>query len=193
MIPAFRSRPFLATVAFTAFVAFVACSKTDTPAPPKVPQASGSTKMVADAVQKLVRTADPGTAEDIKAAKQAGARDTVTVTGRIYEIVPGKAAFRIMDLSVAYCGEKKKENCPTPWDYCCESATTRNASSVLVEARGADGAPIATDALPDMRLLDVVKVTGKLVADEHGNHTVVATGLFRGARPNLPADLDWPK
>jgi nitrogen fixation protein len=31
------------------------------------------------------------------------------------------------------------------------------------------------------------------VVDEHGNHTVLATGWYREQRPNLPADTRWPE
>lgn len=161
---------------------------------PGEPPLTYSTVDAAPAVQKVVLKADPGAAEHVKAAKAAGARDKVIVTGRIADVVGGFAAFRIMDVAIPYCGEKNPEDhCKTPWDYCCESSTTRSENSLLVEVRGADGKPLQTPALPDLRLLDVVKVTGKLAVDEHKNQVLLADGIFRAARPEVPADLDWPK
>jgi len=143
---------------------------------------------------KLVLATPPGAALSVVDAKQKGARPEVVVTGRIADVVKGRFAFTIMDLAVPYCGETNKEDhCKTPWDYCCESKERIAANSLFVEARGADGKPIATPALPDLRLLDKVAVKGAIEADAHGNLVLVATGVFRADRPTVPADLKWPQ
>lgn len=146
------------------------------------------------AMMKFVLAKDPGDAEGVKAAKTAGAVERVVVLGRIgRRIEKGFAMFTLVDTALPYCGEKNKEdNCPTPWDYCCDEDKIP-ANSLLVEVRGADGKPIATPALPGMRLLDVVKVTGKLVTDEHGNLSMIADGLFRVQRPKVRDGLLWPQ
>jgi hypothetical protein len=145
-------------------------------------------------VQRFVLNADPGAALSVKAAKAAGAGDKVIVEGRIADVVKGFAAFQVMDTSLPYCGETNPEDhCKTPWDYCCESAPTRKANSLHVEIRGDGGRPLATPALPGVRLLDLVKVTGKLQVDEHGNQVLLADGVFRAARPEVPNDLEWPQ
>ncbi|HEX6813146.1 MAG TPA: hypothetical protein VF384_16100, partial [Planctomycetota bacterium] len=59
--------------------------------------------------------------------------------------------------------------------------------------RGADGRPIATPALPDLRLLDALKVTGKIVKDDHGNLVLLGDGLFRTDRPKVRDGLEWPQ
>ena len=146
------------------------------------------------AMMKYVLAKDPGDAEGVKAAKTAGVVERVTVLGRIgRRIEKGFAMFTLVDTELPYCGEKNKEDkCTTPWDYCCEEDKIP-AYSLLVEVRGADGKPIATPALPDMRLLDLVKVTGKLVTDEHGNLSLLADGLFRVQRPKVRDGLLWPQ
>lgn len=143
-------------------------------------------------VAARVLSADPGAATTVLNAKQDGPQDRVVVHGRIANIVKGYAAFTLMDTSLAYCGEKHAENCKTPWDYCCEKPETRTANALAVELRDADGKPLATPVLPDLRLLDTVKVVGKLTKDEHGNFTLTAEGMFRTARPTLPEGLRWP-
>lgn len=141
---------------------------------------------------KLALAARPAGAVSVQEARQAGVADSRTVTGRIANVVPGFAVFTLMDSSLPYCGEKNKEDgCKTPWDYCCESAETRTANSLLVEVRDAKGKPLA-GSLGDLRLLDAVTVIGKLTKDEHGNHVLLATGWHRDARPELPGDLRWP-
>jgi hypothetical protein len=154
-----------------------ACNNKDQPAP-----------------SKLALPADPGAAMSVKDAKAAGAKDHAVVQGRIAKMVQGRAAFTLMDLSLPYCGEGNAEDkCKTPWDYCCESEPTRHANSLLVEARSADGKPLPVQALPDLRLVDAVKVQGRLEVDEHGNPILVATGLFRTERPKLPDYVKWPQ
>lgn len=163
------------------------CGGSSNTSAPAVPPAS-------PAVAKFVLGADPGTAVGVDAARQAGASDAVTVQGRIANIVKGYAVFTLMDTSLPYCGETNKEDhCPTPWDYCCETAKTRTDHSMVVELRSADGKPLSTPALPDLRLLDTVKVTGKLSQDAAGNYVLAATGVFRTQRPELPDTVRWPQ
>lgn len=147
------------------------------------------------ALAKFVLAKDPGEAMAVKAAKAKGAAERVVVSGRIgVRHEPGLALFTLVDIELPYCGEKNKEdNCKKPWDYCCESKDTIIANSLLVEVRGADGKPIATPSLPDLRLLDAVKVTGKIVTDDHGNLVLLADGLFRTERPKVRDGLDWPQ
>lgn len=166
-------------------VLLAACgsSGTDPVPPPASPEA-----------RQRVLAADPGTALGVVEAKSGGAAERVVVTGRIASVVKGYAAFTLMDLKLPYCGEVVKEDtCKTPWDYCCEKPATRTSHALSVELRDAAGKPIATPSLPDLRLLDLVKVTGKLSKDEHGNFALAADGVFRVARPELPDDLRWPQ
>ncbi|MBK8098814.1 MAG: hypothetical protein IPK26_17005 [Planctomycetes bacterium] len=146
------------------------------------------------ALQAMVLPSAPAGAIDVRAALAAAVDAPMTVRGRVAAITKGQALVQLMDLSVPYCGEKSAEDgCKTPWDYCCETPETLRANRMVVEFRGADGKPIATPSLPDIQLLDAITVQGRLLVDEHGNRTLVGTGLFRSARPELPADLNWPQ
>jgi len=156
-------------------------------------------KMPPEAANNLARfrtAAEPAGAVDVAAAraqsKQGGSK--VVVVGRIANIVQGFAVFTLMDRSLPYCGEKNKDDtCSTPWDYCCEPKETRTAHSMVVELRDAAGKPIATPSLPDLRLLDLVVVSGALQQDEHGNPVLVAAQVFRRERPTLPDNVRWPQ
>lgn len=142
----------------------------------------------------MLLASEPAGALGIAASKQKGPADRVVVTGRVANLVPGAAVMTLMDLAIPYCGETNKEDhCKTPWDYCCESPDTRTANALLVEVRGADGQPVATPSLGDIRLLDHVTAVGRLVHDDHGNSVLLATGWYRKARPELPNDLHWPQ
>lgn len=147
---------------------------------------------VAPEFARLELPAKPPGAVGVADAKQAGPAESCAVTGRIASIVRGRAVFTLMDTSLPYCGEKNKaDRCKTPWDYCCESASTRTAHSLVVEVRDARDQP-SVGSLGDLRLLDVVTVTGRLARDEHGNSVLIANGWHRDARPELPGDLRWP-
>jgi hypothetical protein len=139
-------------------------------------------------------TADPANARSVADLRaQADASGEVVVYGRVSSIVPGLAAFTLTDTKLDYCGSgsDSMENCPTPWDYCCIPGEERAQATLYVEARNAQGTPLA-DPLADLRLLDLVAAKGKLEKDAQGNHTVVASGWFRRERPKLPEGLEWP-
>jgi hypothetical protein len=179
------SNRYLTLTLLALFTLTTACSKPDN-GPAEVPASAEA--------QKLALTADPGAALAVAKVKADGPKDEVTVEGRLYKITKGYAAMRIMDLTMDYCGEiNKEENCPTPWDYCCNTKGDIAAGSLLVEARNADGKPLKTPALPNLRLLDKVKVTGKLIKDDHGNLVLLASGMFRSDRPTVPDFVKWPE
>lgn len=172
--------------AFALLLAVAACGP-DAPPPPAVGAAAPETA-------RFVLAADPGEAFAVTAAKAKGPAPTAVVQGRIAAIVKGFAVFTLMDKVLPYCGETDAEDdCKTPWDYCCEPVKTRTEHAMVVELRGADGKPIATPSLPDLRLLDDVKVQGELTKDADGNFVFVARGVFRVNRPTLPEGLKWPQ
>lgn len=175
------------SVSFSLLLGLAACGGAGPAAPSHTPPAG-------DPLQKFVLTADPGEAVDVMAQKQKGPADQVVVRGRIAAVTKGLAMFQIMDLSLPYCGENDPSHkCDTPWDWCCEKKETRTANLMVVELHGADGQPITAAKLPDLQLLDAVKVKGKLTKDEAGNFVLAATGVFRTQRPKLPDGIKIPE
>ena len=146
------------------------------------------------AAARLALTADPGAATGVVATKAKGPQEHIVVEGRVHEITKGFAILKLMDTALDYCGQiDKSDNCPTPWDYCCDTKDDRIANSLLIEFRGDDGQPLTTPSLPNTRLCDLVKVTGKLTKDEFGNLVVVADGIYQVERPELPDYIKWPQ
>ena len=149
---------------------------------------------VSAAAQKLALTKDPGASISVKQALEQGASQSpVIVEGRVQDVTHGFALLKLMDTAIPYCGETRTNNCETPWDYCCETPETRHSNSLLVEFRDEDGLPIETDGLPNTRLLDRLKVRGKLTTNEQGNAVLAADGLWRVERPSLPSFVKWPE
>lgn len=162
----------------------------DTPAQPRAADTGGT----ADAAAGFALASDPGDALTVVEAKQAGPSDAVLVVqGRVQDITKGFGIVKLMDTALKYCGEVHAEGCKTPWDYCCDTPEAHRVHELLVEFRGQDGMPVETNGLPRTRLLDLLKVRGKMSKDEHGNLVFVADGLWQVERPTLPDGLNWPQ
>ncbi|MDX1929272.1 MAG: hypothetical protein SFV81_22280 [Pirellulaceae bacterium] len=107
--------------------------------------------------------------------------DTVTLVGLIGgssdPFVDGMAAFTIVDAKVPYCAPS--EGCPTPWDYCCETAAVKeNIATVTIVDEA--GKPVMSDAKKLLNVKELAKITvqGKAKRDPQGNLAVYATKLF---------------
>ncbi len=98
---------------------------------------------------------------DAKATVQAG--DTVTLRGRIGgrrdPISAAQGTLVLVDPSLPSCADTPGDNCPTPWDYCCEPRDILQARSATVQLVDAQGAPVA---IPEglLKPLDEVVVQG---------------------------------
>lgn len=134
--------------------------------------------------RKYLLDAEPEGALDIIAARQQTAGDEeVTVIGRIGGRVDpwieGRAAFSLVDRSLAACTDIPGDQCPTPWDYCCVTDKLPG-STALVKFVDDQGQLIATDArqLLGLKELQTVIVQGTAQRDEAGNLTIEASSLF---------------
>ena len=142
--------------------------------------------------------AEPAGAVPVVEAKKAAPKDSAVVVGRVREIAPGLASFTLVDASLDYCGETDRKEggkemaCDEPWDYCCHPADEMAKYIVAVTVKDAKGDPVAA-RLPELRNLDLVVVTGRLVKDKAGNVEVEALGWYRKERPNLPAGTKFPQ
>ena len=142
----------------------------------------------------LTLASDPGAAVSVVEAKAGGPKKNVIVEGRVYDLTKDWAIMKVMEVSMDYCGqENKEEKCPTPWDYCCDTPDDIKANSLLVMAVDSKGETLEVPAMPGMRLIDKVKITGELTKDEHGNFALIANGIFRVERPKLPEYVLWPE
>ncbi len=113
---------------------------------------------------------------------QAKDGDEVMVIGRIGgELMPwveGLAMFNLVDSSLVPCNEIPGDDCPFPWDYCCDPNVA--ASRTLVEIVDKNGSTVAEDArrLLGVTELQTIVVKGTARKDGDGNVTLIATGIF---------------
>jgi len=128
--------------------------------------------------------AEPDGGQNVIAARETSKdRGDVVVIGRIggseTPFVDGLAAFEIVDPSLKACSDIPGDECPKPWDYCCE-LDKLSMSKVLVKVVDQEGKVLMSDArkLWNLKELQTVVVTGKAQRDEAGNLTVLASGVF---------------
>lgn len=148
----------------------------------------------AAAASRFALGKDPGAALSVDEARKGAPKDGVVVVGRVRDLTPGFAAFTLVDVSLDYCGGGKDtmDGCPTPWDYCCIPAEDVAAKTIPVAVKE-KGDVAAAPALPELRRLDLVAVTGRLVKDEKGDVSLEATGWFRRERPVFGDHVKFPE
>lgn len=135
-------------------------------------------------VTAYILDAEPAGAKDvITVREEAESDDEVVIVGRIGGSkdpwVEGRAAFSIVDTSLLACSDRAGDDCPAPWDYCCETDKLPD-SIALVKFVDSDGRLLAASAreLFTLRELQTVVVHGRAQRDDSGNLTVLADGLF---------------
>jgi hypothetical protein len=134
---------------------------------------------------KYLLSSEPEGAQHIIAARKSTKdKDDVVLIGRIggskTPWVKDMAAFTIVDSSLKSCADRPDDNCPAPWDYCCETNTTLADSSVVVHVVDGSGNIVKQDAskLLNVKELATVVVRGKAKRDANGNFTILATGVY---------------
>jgi len=137
----------------------------------------------AEASQYLLseRPADAKEVADV--VKTASDNDEVTIVGRIggsvNPWVDEVAAFDIVDPSLTPCSEREGDNCPTPWDYCCDLNELK-ASTAMIKVVDASGQPVEKDArkLFGVKELQTVVAHGKVQKNEDGRFVVLADRIY---------------
>ena len=96
----------------------------------------------------LIATTRPSaTPQDVVAAKKS-AKDgqQVVVRGRIGAqkdpLAANRAIMTIADTSLPTCDKTPMDQCPTPWDSCCQPQEDLTARSATVQVVGGDGRPL---------------------------------------------------
>jgi len=127
----------------------------------------------------LVLPSEPAGARPVREVV-AGAKsgDEVVLAGRVGREGSDRAWFSLVDPGQKSCTELD-DDCPTPWDFCCTPADEMARVAANVEFR--DGGALYPGSVIGVHGIDhlaEVVVTGRAEKDDHGNLTVVATGIF---------------
>lgn len=98
---------------------------------------------------QLLETKPSGALPVKEAREQLKPGDDAMVSGQIggteEPFLQGYAGFVVADPSIAFCNETKDDQCPTPWDACCEDPDKLKASRASVQFVDAEGHPLAGD------------------------------------------------
>ena len=145
--------------------------------------------------EKYLLASEPADAKSIlQVREESQDGDTVVLVGRIggdvNPWVEGRAAFSLVDLSAKACSDIPGDNCPTPWDYCCETDKLVKGRTLIKVVDDA-GKPLATDArqLLGVKELDTLVVRGKAQKDAAGNLTILVSHVFvRQPKAGLKTD-----
>ena len=119
----------------------------------------------------------------IEVRESAKDEDEVVVIGRIggsqNPWVEGLAAFSIVDSSLRACSDREGDDCPYPWDYCCETDRLPK-SQLLVKIVDNTEELVSADArdLLQVKELQTVVVRGTARRDDAGNLAVLAGGVY---------------
>jgi len=158
---------------------FVGCNQQATT--PDTPTGTSSAPAV-DGSKYLLASEPDGVQDVIQVREAAQDQEEIVIVGRIggrsNPWVEGRAAFSIVDGSLKACSDIPGDECPQPWDYCCETAKLPT-SMALVKILDTEGNLIKTDArqLLNVKELQTVVVRGTAQRDEAGNLTVLASGV----------------
>jgi len=164
------------------------CARTPNPAASKekTPEAKGAVdpKAADEAKAKYLIASEPAGAKNVTDVKKSAKDgDEVVVVGRIggsEKPFTGRAAFTIVDLKFKPCNEIEGDNCPTPWDYCCDPPDELAKGTVLVKLVNSAGKTLPDDAksLFDIKELTTVVVKGQMRRDESKSISVVAAAIY---------------
>jgi len=132
----------------------------------------------------LLAEEPPGAKEVLNVKQAAKDGDDVLMVGRIggskKPFLEGLAGFTIVDRALKSCSDRPGDDCPTPWDYCCEDPKDLKEGTLLVKFLGENGKTLKKDAraLLGVEPLQTVVVRGRAKRDGDGNLTVLASALY---------------
>lgn len=142
---------------------------------------SNTSKPSAEGAKYLLSSEPADATEVIKVREDAADGDAVVIVGRIggssNPFNEEESFFSIVDTSLKACSDIPGDNCPQPWDYCCEDVTNGTALIMVVNDKG-DLLKTNAKELLGVKELSTVVVTGTAERDEAGNLTVLAQGIF---------------
>lgn len=112
--------------------------------------------------------------------------ESVIVTGRIGGVLhpfsETHAVVTLIDDEVHTCERDPDDECPTPWDACCEDPAKLKAMRLTVQFTDEEGEPLpgSLKGVNDLAELDTVIVSGTVAAGASEENLVInATGIYR--------------
>jgi len=97
------------------------------------------------------------------------------IGGRKKPFAQNSALFILGDHSLQTCDEKAKDNCPTPWDVCCEDRKKVASSTLSVQVLDSKGMLLSgtLDGVEGLEAGAHVKVKGRLDQNSQTNAFII--------------------
>jgi hypothetical protein len=109
--------------------------------------------------------------------------DEVVIVGRVGGTkdpwIEGRAAFQVADESLRPCNEIPGDNCPYPWDYCCDPDLNEGVTLVTIVDDEGKAVKAGAKELFELKELDTVVVKGTVKSDDAGGFEILATGFHK--------------
>ena len=100
----------------------------------------------------ILASAPVGAISVTQAKAQAKEGDEIVIRGRIggrhSPMQADSTVFTIVDLELKYCGQESEDNCPFPWDYCCETPETLATNTATVQVLSDTQLDLTTELEP---------------------------------------------
>ena len=130
----------------------------------------------------LLNREPAGSIEVMAAKESAKDKEEVIVVGRIGgdvdPWVEGMAEFLLADNSLRACNDIPGDECPTPWDYCCDPNVEKGRFLVRVVDEDGNVVEIGARKLLGVKELDTIVVRGTAHREKDGTLELLATGIF---------------
>lgn len=176
--PAILLRRFAATSFAVAALALLA-SCGDTADSPESSDSTQSPTPAPEIAAVLMDEAPEGARPVLEVRKDAEPGDEVTVSGKIAGTISpftdGYATFVFADPTLKTCDLVPDDECPTPWDACCETAENIQKARLVVQVVGEDGRPVAAslEGVAGLSELDELIVTGTVAEGSTAENLIV--------------------
>jgi hypothetical protein len=180
------TKKILTATMFLGLMTLIVFSGCGSPAAP-AKQAGNGGKPTPTLPESFLLKEAPANAKSISAVKkEAKEGDEVIIRGRVGgrkddTFTHGRAMMYVMDMGVNSCDMNVGDDCPTPWDYCCEEPGTIAQNIATIQFVDADGKILKSDVKGSNGLdtLSVVTIKGKVgKRDDPKVLVVTASGIF---------------
>jgi hypothetical protein len=109
------------------------------------PGAGASPGAASGPLQSVIAAVAPDGALSVVAARAAAQPgEAIVLRGKVggkFKPISDTAAILVLadETAIKSCDETADDECETPWDYCCEEASTIAASTATIQVMGDDG------------------------------------------------------
>jgi hypothetical protein len=159
-------------------LALVSCGEKKPSAASSPDAAAAAADPALAAVFTATAPAGPRAIHEARAAAKPG--DEIVLSGRVMgadnPFVAGRAAFVLGDPALlTTCNERPGDECPSPWDTCCDTPEAKRDGTATIQVLGADGrvAKGTLEGVCGLAKLARVVVAGKVAPGSGAESLVV--------------------